>query len=87
MGPQGAHARLQQGPPQEGRPASFVMTPPSALAPPQSCPSTRPQFAGPPGGEVAQVPKVCPDAFVQVPVQQSVPAEHASPAWPQNEDA
>ena len=87
MGPQGAHARLQQGPPQAGSPASFWTTPPSAAVPPQSCPSTSPQFAGPLGEEVAQVPNVCPEAFVQVPVQQSVPAEHASPGWPQNEDA
>jgi hypothetical protein len=35
----------------------------------------------------AQVPSVWPDATLQVPVQQSVPVAHESPAWPQNDDA
>jgi hypothetical protein len=56
VGPHGAQARLQQGPPQLGTPASFVTMPPSPAVPPQSSPSTRPQLAGPPGGLDAHVP-------------------------------
>lgn len=87
VGPHGAHARLQQGPPHAGNPASFWTTPPSAAVPPQSCPSVSPQFAGPPGGAAPHVPRVCPLGTVQVPVQQSALAEHASPPWPQKDDA
>jgi hypothetical protein len=58
VGPHGAHARLQHGPPHRGRPLSRNTTPPSAPLPPQSCPSTRPQLAGPEGAEAAQVPSV-----------------------------
>jgi hypothetical protein len=38
VGPQGAHARLQQGPPQAGRPPSVTTTAPASLRvrPPQS---------------------------------------------------
>ena len=54
--------------------------PPPGPAPPQSTPSTIPQFAGPPGAFAEQVPSVWPVAMVQVPVQQSVPEAHASPA-------
>jgi hypothetical protein len=36
VGPQGAQARLQQGPPQTGSPASLWTIPPSAAVPPQS---------------------------------------------------
>jgi hypothetical protein len=38
------------------------------------------------GGLALQVPSVWPDATLQVPVQQSVPAWQASPGWPQNDD-
>jgi hypothetical protein len=79
VGPHGAHARLQQGPPQAGRPASFRKMPPSAAEPLHNCPSTSPQLAGPPGDEAAQVPSACPAAFVQPPVQQSASIEQASP--------
>ena len=87
MGPHGAHARLQHGPPQGGTPASVGGTPPSLALLPQSCPSTSPQLAGPPGDDASHVPNVCPEALVQAPVQQSAAAEQASPGWPQNEDA
>jgi hypothetical protein len=65
----------------------MVRTPPSGPKPPQSCPSTIPQFAGPPGGDEEHVPIFWPLATVQVPVQQSVPLAHESPAWPQNDEA
>ena len=55
--------------------------------PPQSTPSTIPQLAGPLGAFAAQVPSVCPVAMVQVPVQQSEPEAHASPACPQKDAA
>jgi hypothetical protein len=86
VGPQGAHARLQHGPPHWGRPLSRNATPPSAAVPPQSWPSARPQLAGPLGGVAAHVPMVWPLATVHVPVQQSPLVAHASPGWPQNED-
>jgi hypothetical protein len=87
VGPKGAHARLQQPPPHAGNPPSLYTTPPSTPVPPQSTPSTIPQLAGPLGGFAEHVPRVFPVATVQVPVQQSVPVAHASPACPQNEDA
>lgn len=87
VGPHGAQARLQHGPPHAGSPASLGPTAPLGEVPPQSCPSTTPQLAGPLGGFVAHVPSDAPAARVHVPVQQSVPAEHESPAWPQNDDA
>jgi hypothetical protein len=86
VGPQGAHARLQQGPPQAGSPASLKTTPPSAAAPPQSSPSTTPQLAAPEGGVVLQVPRAAPPALVHAPVQQSEPVAQLSPPWPQNDD-
>jgi hypothetical protein len=79
VGPHGAQARLQQAPPQLGRPASLNTTPPPAAMPPQSCPSTRPQLAGPAGADGAHVPSDCPPCVVHVPVQQSAPTEQASP--------
>ena len=87
MGPHGAQARLQHGPPQAGKPASFVTTPPSGDVPPQSWPSTTPQLAGPPGGFTPHVPSAAPAATVHEPVQQSEPVEHPSPACPQNDEA
>jgi hypothetical protein len=36
VGPQGAHARLQHGPPHRGRPLSMKTAPPSGPEPPQS---------------------------------------------------
>ena len=56
------------------------------IVPPQSCPSAKPQFAGPLGGDVAHVPSDCPFALAHAPVQQSVPAEHASPGCPQKDE-
>jgi hypothetical protein len=79
VGPHGAQARLQHGPPQAGSPESIRTMPPSGVEPPQSCPSWSPQFAGPPGDEAAHVPSVCPDATVQPPVQQSAPTAQESP--------
>jgi hypothetical protein len=64
VGPQGAHARLQQGPPHEGSPPALSTMPPSAALPPQSCPSTTPQLAGPPGGVAPHVPSLAPAATV-----------------------
>ena len=87
VGPQGAHARLQQGPPHAGNPAPLIAMPPSAVEPPQICPSTTPQLAGPLGGVAPQVPSVAPAAIVQPLVQQSDAVEQASPPWPQNDDA
>jgi hypothetical protein len=49
-------------------------------------PSVIPQFAGPPGGDDAHVPSICPAATVQAPVQQLAAVEHASPGCPQNEE-
>jgi hypothetical protein len=86
LGPQGAQARLQHGPPQAGNPASGAGPVPLVPVPPHSCPSTTPQFAGPDGGDDPQMPRVRPDATLQVPVQQSVADAHESPAWPQNDD-
>jgi hypothetical protein len=87
VGPNGAHARLQHGPPQAGRPPSPTTTPPSGAEPEQSSPSVSPQLAGPPGGVAAHVPSDWFAAFVHVPVQQSPFAEHASPGCPQNDEA
>jgi hypothetical protein len=64
VGPQGAHARLQHAPPHEGSPPELRTMPPSGAVPPQSCPSTTPQFAGPPGGVAPHVPSVAPLAMV-----------------------
>jgi hypothetical protein len=86
VGPYGAHARLQHPPPHDGRPPSTYTTPPSAPVPPQSTPSTIPQLAGPPGGEVAQVPRAWLAVLVHWPLQQSVPAAHESPPCPQKDD-
>jgi hypothetical protein len=61
-------------------------TPPSAAVPPQSCPSTTLQFAGPEGGLAPQTPRFAPAAFAQVPVQQSPATAQLSPAWPQKDD-
>jgi hypothetical protein len=55
--------------------------------PPQSCPSTLPQFAGPPGGVTPHVPSAAPEAMVHVPVQQSFPLEQLSPPCAQNDEA
>jgi hypothetical protein len=82
VGPQGAHARLQHPPPHAGSPLSPTVD----RVPGQSCPSTAPQFAGPEGAVAPQVPRVCPAAIVQVPVQQSDDEAHASPPWPQKDD-
>jgi len=87
VGPYGAHARLQHPPPQDGRPPSTYTTPPSAPLPPQRTPSTIPQLAGPPGGDVAQVPSAWPAAVVHCPLQQSAAVAHESPPCPQNDDA
>ena len=87
VGPHGAHARLQHGPPHVGRPLSRKVTPPSAAEPPHSCPSTRPQLAGPLGADAAHTPRVCPLAIVHAPVQQSPLVAHASPGCTQNDDA
>jgi hypothetical protein len=86
VGPYGAHARLQHPPPHWGRPPSMYTTPPSAPLPPQSTPSTMPQLAGPPGGDVAQVPSAWFAAFVHWPLQQSVAVAHESPPCPQKDD-
>jgi hypothetical protein len=45
-----------------------------------------PQFAGPPGEEVAHVPIVCPAAVLQMPVQQLAPVAHESPGCPQKDE-
>jgi hypothetical protein len=82
VGPQGAHARLQQGPPHGGTPPSGTV---AVVA--QRIPSTRPQLAGPPGGVNEQVPRDCPAAMLHWPVQQLVLFAHASPGCPQKEDA
>jgi hypothetical protein len=59
VGPHGAQARLQHGPPHAGKPLSRNAVPaPLVPVPPQSCPSTTPQFAGPPGADAAHVPMV-----------------------------
>jgi hypothetical protein len=87
VGPHGAQARLQHGPPHAGSPASMPAAAPVDVVPPQSWPSTTPQLAGPPGGLAPHVPSVEPATIVHAPVQQSVPAEHASPPCPQNDEA
>jgi hypothetical protein len=46
-----------------------------------------PQLAGPLGAFTAQVPSVLPAPIVHVPVQQSPPVAHASPACPQKDAA
>src|SRR5579864_3684187 len=63
-----------------------MTTPPSAPVPPHSCPSARPQLAGPLGGATPHVPNVFPLATAHVPVQQSALVAHASPGCPQNDD-
>jgi hypothetical protein len=81
VGPQGAQARLQHEPPHRG-------TPPSMIVPPwHKFPSVTPQLAGPPGGAAAHVPSAFPAGTSQPPLQQSFDDAHASPGWPQNEDA
>jgi hypothetical protein len=80
VGPQGAHARLQQAPPHEGSPLELITMPPSAAVPPQSWPSTTPQFAGPLGGVPPHVPSVAPLAMVHCCVQQSAAVAQPSPA-------
>jgi hypothetical protein len=87
VGPHGAHARLQQGPPHAGSPELLTTMPPSAAVPPQSWPSTTPQLAGPPGGFAPHVPRVAPAATVHSCVQQSAAVEQLSPPWPQNDEA
>jgi hypothetical protein len=88
VGPNGAQARLQQGPPHAGRPLSGLNTaPPSGPPPAQSCPSTRPQLAGPPGDDAPHVPSDWLAAMVHVPVQHWAPAAQASRGWAQNDDA
>jgi hypothetical protein len=59
---------------------------PLVPVPPQSWPSCMPQFAGPPGDDVAHVPRVCPAAVLQMPVQQLAPLAHESPGCPQKDD-
>jgi hypothetical protein len=81
----GAHARLQQSPPQAGTPASFLTTPPSAAAP---APQTSPANAQPgtPGGcGEMQSPNVVPCAFWQIPLQQSKFVAHTSLFCAQND--
>jgi hypothetical protein len=46
-----------------------------------------PQLAGPLGAFTEHVPSVLPAATVHVPVQQSAPVAHASPACPQKDAA
>jgi hypothetical protein len=87
VGPHGAHARLQQGPPHWGRPLSRKVTPPSAAVPPQSSPSARPQLAAPLGAVAAHTPMACPAAIVHEPVQQSPFVAQASPGCTQKDDA
>jgi hypothetical protein len=79
VGPHGAQARLQQGPPHAGRPPSYTVAAPVVPEPPQSWPSASPQLAGPLGAVATHVPRFIPVATVQVPVQQSAPAAQASP--------
>jgi len=67
-------------------PPSTYTAPPSAAAPPQSWPSTVPQFAGPPGGVAEHVPTLWPAAMLQLPVQQSPFCAQMSPAWPHHDD-
>jgi hypothetical protein len=86
VGPQGAQARLQQAPPHAGTPASLKIKPPS-VTPAQSIPSVSPQFAGPDGALTAHVPRADPEARLQLPTQQSLSTEQASPLWTQKEDA
>jgi hypothetical protein len=86
VGPHGAHDRLQHAPPQTGMPPSTYVVPPSGAEPPQSMPSTSPQFAPPPLVEPEQVPATCPDAVLQMPVQQSELCVQISPAWPQKDE-
>ena len=70
-----------------GQPAALSTTPPSGAAPPQSCPSTTPQLAGPPAGFAPHVPRVAPAAIVHVRVQQSAALAQLSPPCPQNDEA
>jgi hypothetical protein len=86
VGPQGAQARLQQGPPHRGRPLSIKTAPPSGPEPPQSWPSTSPQLAGPLGAAAAQTPRVLPLGMTHDPVQQSPLVAHASPGCTQKDD-
>jgi hypothetical protein len=74
VGPQGAHRRLQQLPPQ----------PPSVAGELQSWPSAAEQF--PPNANALHVPMLPPVGMVQLPTQQSVLEWHASPVCPQNEE-
>jgi hypothetical protein len=62
------------------------VTLPLGPVPPQSTPSTVPQLAGPPGGDVAQVPRVWAPTFVHWPLQQSASDAHESPPCPQKDD-
>jgi hypothetical protein len=86
VGPHGAQLRLQHPPPHWGTPLSKKTTPPSPALPPQRTPSGIWQLAEPLGGG-PHVPSVCPDATLQVPVQQSLAVWQASPCCTQNEEA
>jgi hypothetical protein len=81
----GAHARLQQLPPQVGRPASLNDTPPSPpIVPPHTSPATaHPVVPGAVG--VPQVPTVAPEALLQRPPQHSMPVRQTLPVVVQNE--
>jgi hypothetical protein len=87
VGPNGAHAREQQPPPQAGSPPSLRTTPPSVPVPLHRTPSTMLQLADPRLGAGPQIPMVFPVATVQTPVQQFFPTEQASPDCPQNDEA
>ena len=78
VGAQGAHERLQQAPPQVGRPPSVKTMPPSAVLPAQSIPSVRLQLAPIVGGE-PHSPSAWLPVLVHTPEQQSVPVAQASP--------
>jgi hypothetical protein len=80
----GAHARLQQLPPQLGTPASLKLTPPSPATPPQTSPATvQPVVPGALGWR--QTPTVAPEALLQSPPQHSASVAQTSPVCVQNE--
>jgi hypothetical protein len=58
-----------------------------SLQDPQTVPSTPPLQKLAPAGGAPQTPRVCPDAIVQTPPQQSAARAHESPCWMQNDEA
>jgi hypothetical protein len=79
VGPHGAHARLQQLPPHDGKPPS------PRPASPSVAPHTTPSMSQPPLVGITQRPNKFVPLFLQSPLQQSLFEPQMSPIWLQYE--